>query len=116
MLCFATFDAICSLVQDLPDGTFSDLKKSGDKLKGNGHAEFFVAIRNYRTWVLLLTYGYCFGVELTIDNNIAEYFSDVFGQSITAAGNLAAIFGLFNLVSRPLGNTSCSNIFTKKNL
>lgn len=59
--------------------------------------------RNYRTWIMALTYGYCFGVELTIDNNIAAYFSDHFGYGIVAAGNLAAIFGLFNIVSRPLG-------------
>lgn len=53
--------------------------------------------------MLLLTYGYCFGVELTIDNNIAAYFSDTFGKSIVAAGNLAAIFGFCNLISRPAG-------------
>ena len=58
---------------------------------------------NYRTLILGLTYGYCFGVELTIDNNIAAYFSDQFGKGITAAGNLAAIFGLFNIISRPAG-------------
>ena len=51
----------------------------------------------------MLTYGYCFGVELTIDNVIAAYFSDNFGKGIVAAGNLAAIFGLFNIISRPLG-------------
>ena len=31
--------------QDLPDGNFADLKKSGDKLKVKGYAEFFVALR-----------------------------------------------------------------------
>lgn len=63
--------------------------------------------RNYRTWVLMLTYGYCFGVELTIDNVIAAYFADTFGKGIVAAGNLAAIFGLFNIISRPLGVFCC---------
>ncbi len=58
---------------------------------------------NYRTWILGLCYGYCFGVELTIDNNIASYFTDQFGKGIIAAGNFGAIFGLFNLVSRPAG-------------
>ena len=66
-------------------------------------AEVCGGCRNYRTWILLLTYGYCFGVELTIENNIAAYFSDQFGKSITAAGNLASIFGLFNFISRPSG-------------
>lgn len=55
----------------------------------------------------MLTYGYCFGVELTIDNVIAAYFADTFGKGIVAAGNLAAIFGLFNIISRPLGVTCC---------
>lgn len=54
----------------------------------------------------MLTYGYCFGVELTIDNVIAAYFADTFGKGIVAAGNLAAIFGLFNIISRPLGPPS----------
>ena len=58
---------------------------------------------NYRTLILGLTYGYCFGVELTIDNNIASYFSDQFGKGIKAAGNFGAIFGLFNILSRPVG-------------
>ena len=61
------------------------------------------ARRNYRTWILGLCYGYCFGVELTIDNNIASYFSDQFGKGVVAAGNFGAIFGLFNIISRPSG-------------
>jgi NNP family nitrate/nitrite transporter-like MFS transporter len=89
--------------QDMPHGSFHDLKKSGQKAKAKTHAEFWVAVRNYRTWILLLTYGYCFGVELTIDNNLAEYFADHFGKGIVAAGNLAAIFGLLNFFSRPGG-------------
>ena len=61
---------------------------------------------NYRTWILGLCYGYCFGVELTIDNNIASYFSDQFGKGVVSAGNYGAIFGLFNIISRPSGEQS----------
>ena len=49
--------------------------------------------RNYRTWILAICYGLSFGVELTVDNNLANYFETQFDKSFIAAGNLAAIFG-----------------------
>lgn len=59
--------------QDAPDGDFRDLKKSGQMArKGNVWATMKAGMLNYRTWVLMLTYGYCFGVELTVDNIIVS--------------------------------------------
>ena len=59
--------------------------------------------RNYRTWILMASYGFSFGIELTADNVLAAYFQDHFSQPATKAGDLAAVFGLLNIVSRPLG-------------
>ena len=42
-------------------------------------------------------------LQLALDNALAPYFTSQFRWSITKAGNLAAIFGLMNFVSRPLG-------------
>ena len=48
-------------------------------------------------------YGFSFGIELTADNVLSPYFQDHFGQGATSAGDIAAVFGLFNIISRPLG-------------
>ncbi|OWM70639.1 high affinity nitrate transporter 2.7 [Punica granatum] len=60
-------------------------------------------LKNYRGWILGLTYGYCFGVELTTNNILAQYFYDRFGLSLRTAGLIAACFGAGNIISRPAG-------------
>ncbi|KAK6139213.1 hypothetical protein DH2020_027049 [Rehmannia glutinosa] len=112
---FQTLSAfgIFFLGQDLPDGNYSQLHKSGDKHKDNFARVFHHAVGNYRGWILALTYGYCFGVELTIDNIIAQYFYDKFNVNLNTAGIIAASFGLANIFSRP-GGGILSDVVGKK--
>lgn len=89
--------------QDLPDGKYRKHKNPNKDSNDTAIKVFLNGITNYRGWVLGLTYGFCFGVELTMDNIIAEYFYDRFGVNMETAGVIASSFGFANWVSRPTG-------------
>ncbi|MGO4156316.1 MFS transporter [Cupriavidus sp. YAF13] len=92
--------------QDCPQGDFKDLRARGiaiDSGKKGGWASFVAAAGNYRVWMLFITYGACFGVEIFIHNVAATYYVDRFGLSLGSAGLAAASFGLLALFARALG-------------
>ncbi|HRO58756.1 MAG TPA: MFS transporter [Burkholderiaceae bacterium] len=92
--------------QDCPQGNYAELRARGVPLeagKKGGIASFRDACANYRVWLLFVTYGACFGVEIFIHNIAAIYYVDRFGLSLKAAGIAAASFGLLALFARALG-------------
>lgn len=95
--------AILLFGQDLPDGNYAEMKKSGQMSKPKAGNNTLAALKNYRTWILVLTYGYCFGVELTVDNNIAPYLHDQFNLDLELASVLGSVFSLSNIFARALG-------------
>ncbi|GAC1389303.1 MAG: MFS transporter [Variovorax sp.] len=105
--------------QDTPQGDIIDMRKSGisvDSGKKGGVATFLQAAKNYRVWMLAMTYGACFGVEIFIHNIAASYYVDQFGLSIQSAGLAAGIFGGLALFARALGGISSDRIAAFKGL
>jgi len=87
--------------KDTPAGNFKDLEVV--KVKTVKKGSFMTALKDYRTWVLALAYAACFGIEITVDNVAATFFTDQFGASMIMAGAMASIFGGMNIFARALG-------------
>ena len=90
--------------KDFPEGNMEELRAAGkitekSKMKGS----FWAAVKDYRVWALFIIYGACFGIELTITNIAALYYTDQFHLSLTQAGLIAGLFGLMNIFARTLG-------------
>ena len=92
--------------QDCPQGNYADLRRAGVAIEGNkkgGWDSFKAAAANHRVWLLFVTYGACFGIEIFIHNIAAVYYVDHFGLSLGQAGLAAGSFGLLALFARALG-------------
>ena len=105
--------------QDTPEGNFADLRARGIAIetgKKGGVAVFKQAMSNYRVWMLAVTYGACFGVEIFIHAVAASYFVERFGLSLTSAGLAAGSFGLLALFARALGGIASDRIARTRGL
>lgn len=92
--------------QDCPAGNYDALRKTGQMPEGaskGGWASFKEGCRNHRAWLLFVTYGACFGIEIFIHNIAAVYYVEHFELSLAQAGMAAGSFGLLALFARALG-------------
>ncbi|MFA9219231.1 MAG: MFS transporter [Sphingomonadaceae bacterium] len=92
--------------QDCPQGNYSELRAAGITIEGGkkgGWDSFKLAASNYRVWLLFVTYGACFGIEIFIHNIAAIYYVDHFHLTLGQAGMAAGSFGLLALFARALG-------------
>jgi NNP family nitrate/nitrite transporter-like MFS transporter len=92
--------------QDCPQGNYKEMLAKGIVPEGGkkgGWAVFVAASANYRVWMLFVTYGACFGIELFVHNVAASYYVDHFKLDLKSAGLAAGSFGLLALFARALG-------------
>ncbi|MET0792512.1 MAG: MFS transporter [Polyangiaceae bacterium] len=92
--------------QDCPQGNYREMREQGIEISGGkkgGWQVFKAAMKNYRVWMLFVTYGACFGVELFVHNVAASYYVDRYQLSLQAAGMAAGSFGLLALFARAVG-------------
>lgn len=92
--------------QDCPQGNYSDLRAQGIAIEGGkkgGWQVFSAAAKNYRVWMLFVTYGACFGIELFVHNVAASYYVEHYKLSLQSAGMAAGSFGLLALFARAAG-------------
>jgi NNP family nitrate/nitrite transporter-like MFS transporter len=92
--------------QDCPQGNYDEMRKAGITIEGGkkgGWDSFKAAAVNHRVWLLFITYGACFGIEIFIHNVAAVYYVDHFQLSLKEAGMAAGSFGLLALFARALG-------------
>ncbi len=104
VLMLITGIAYYKFTQDTADGDFQELRARGELAQKSGATgAFAAACRDPRVWALFVIYGACFGMELTIDNIAALYFTDYFHLGLTTAGAVAGSFGMMNIFARALG-------------
>lgn len=97
--------AICvvKFTDDCPKGNYSKLKKENQMKDISAALSLKEGAFNHNTWLLFIQYACCFGVEITMNNAAALYFSEKFDLSTEKAAAVASIFGWMNIFARGCG-------------
>ena len=102
---------------DLPDGSYKKLEAAGAKQKSKGAGNVAIlGFTNMNAWIMLVTYGLCFGVELCMNNKLVAYFERYYAIPNQIAGPLGATFSLMNLFARSWGGILSDYLATKSGL
>jgi NNP family nitrate/nitrite transporter-like MFS transporter len=105
--------------QDCPQGNYKELLAHGVEIEGGkkgGWEIFKAASVNYRVWMLFVTYGCCFGIELFVHNVAASYYVDHYKLDLQHAGMAAGSFGLLALFARAVGGIASDRLAHNKGL
>ena len=89
--------------RDLPDGNYKELENIGAKQTSNSSVVLKVGCSNINALIFTLTYGACFGIELTMNNVANRYFYKYHGLDPQISGLCAAAWGLMNIICRSMG-------------
>jgi NNP family nitrate/nitrite transporter-like MFS transporter len=111
--------AYWKFTQDCPQGNYKELLARGiepESGKKGGWAVFKSAMVNYRVWMLFVTYGCCFGIELFVHNVAASYYVDHFKLDLQSAGMAAGSFGLLALFARAVGGIISDRVAHQRGL
>merc|ERR1711988_1584540 len=84
-------------------GNIKELVASGVKQKSKTSVVLKTGLSNVNAWILTLTYGMCFGIELTMNSVVAGYFHAYHGLTVELAGLIGGLYGLMNLFARSWG-------------
>ena len=103
LICTVFTYFVYKYADDSPKGNYTKRKSLGLMQKPSAMKHIKTALRDHNTWLLLIQYGCCFGVEITTTNAAALYFHQEFELSIESAAAVASIFGWMNLFARGLG-------------
>lgn len=94
---------------DSPKGNFKERKAMGLMQVETAQGAILRSCCKWNTWWLVLQYGCCFGVELTMINAATLYFQEEYGLTTESAAAIASIFGWMNLFARGIGGF-CSDM------
>jgi len=100
----------------LADGSYAELETSGAKkkvAKGGGGKIALVGFSNTNALILMLGYGFCFGVELTMNNKLTLFFNRYYAQPPRTSSTLGASFSLMNLFARSWGGMLSDSMAVK---
>ena len=108
-----------NFTQDCPMGDFKALREQGVEVgnaKKGGWAIIQEASRNYRVWILFISYAACFGIEIFMHNVVTMYYVQKFNFGLKEAGMAAGIFGLLALFARAFGGIISDRVALKRGL
>ncbi len=110
---FVTAFCVIKFSDDCPIGNYSKLKKEKRMKNVSAALSMKTGVLDVNTWLIFIQYACCFGVEITMNNATAIYFSQRFDLPTERAAAAASIFGWMNVFARGCGGYISDKMNTK---